>query len=49
LFEGLHRLQALGATTACVNSWHDEVAANKLYESVEFQELDRNFKWMKQL
>jgi ribosomal protein S18 acetylase RimI-like enzyme len=49
LYAGLRRLQALGATMACVNSWHNEVAANKLYQSVGFSELDRNYKWVKLL
>lgn len=49
LLEGFRRLRALDATTAHVNSWHDGAAANQLYESVRFQELDRNYKWVKQL
>ena len=49
LLEGLRRLQDQGAIRAHVNSRHDAVAANRLYESVGFEELDRNYRWVKQL
>lgn len=49
MFEGMRRLQKLGALRAFVNSWHESVPANRLYESCGFQLIDRQRKWTKQL
>ncbi len=49
MIEGLRRLQALGAQTACVLDWHDDVAPARLYDQMGFRELDRNYRWTKQL
>jgi ribosomal protein S18 acetylase RimI-like enzyme len=47
--EGLRRLAALGATMAYVGVGSDNVAANRLYESVGFAEFDRECRWQKEL
>jgi mycothiol synthase len=47
--EGLRRLAALGATIAYVGVGGDNVAANRLYESVGFTEFDRECRWQKEL
>jgi len=49
MMEGLRRLHALGATTACVLNWYDKVAPAKLYDQLGFRELDRNYQWQKQV
>ena len=49
LYEGLRRLQALGATQAFVNTLRGAVAANALYASAGFTEIDRNESWQKHL
>ena len=49
MIEGLRRLQALGATTACVLNWHGEIAPAKLYDGLGFRERDRNYQWQKQV
>jgi len=46
--EGLRRLHGLGATTACVLNWHNEVAPAKLYDGLGFRERDRKYQWQKQ-
>ena len=45
MYEGMRRLQALGAERAFVNSWHASLPANRLYESAGFQVVDRQRKW----
>lgn len=45
MYEGMYRLQALGAKRAFVNSWHASIPANHLYESAGFQLVDRQRKW----
>ena len=49
MFEGLRRLQALGATHAFVNTLRGEIAANSLYASAGFKEIDSNESWRKEL
>jgi RimJ/RimL family protein N-acetyltransferase len=49
MFEGMRRLQKLGAQRAFVNSWHASVPANRLYEACGFQLVDRPRKWVKHL
>ncbi len=49
MIEGLRRLQALGAQTACVLNWHEDPAPAKLYQRLGFHELDRNYQWKKQV
>jgi ribosomal protein S18 acetylase RimI-like enzyme len=49
MFEGMRRLQKLGAERAFVNSWHESLPANRLYESCGFQLIDRQRKWTRQL
>ena len=49
IFEGLRRLQALGATHAFVNTLRGEIAANSLYASAGFKEIDSNESWKKTL
>jgi predicted N-acetyltransferase YhbS len=46
MFEGLHRVKALGATHAYVETG-DQVATNKLYEYVGFPETYRGYVWRK--
>jgi mycothiol synthase len=46
MFEGLHRLKALGATDVYVGTG-DAVAANALYESVGFTEAYHGYIWQK--
>lgn len=45
MYEGLRRLQALGAERAWVNSWHASLPANRLYESCGFTLADRIRAW----
>ncbi len=45
MYEGMRRLQALGAERAFVNSWHESLPANRLYDSAGFQVVDRQRKW----
>lgn len=47
MFEGLRRLQALGATRAFVNTLRGEPAANTLYKLVGFERIDDNEQWKK--
>jgi ribosomal protein S18 acetylase RimI-like enzyme len=47
LFEGLRRLKSEGMTEACVCSYHDNVAALRLYESVGFQKHKRLLTYQK--
>lgn len=47
--EGMRRARALGAGTICVLSEGDEAGPNRLYESLEFQVVDRNYEWKKTL
>jgi len=49
LYEGLRRLRQLGARTAFVNSYGGDEAAERLYTSVGFQLVDRNYAWEKLL
>jgi len=49
LAEGLHRLRALGATTAYVNSHSESIPANALYEAVGFRTVGENHRWEKAL
>lgn len=49
MVEGLRRLQALGATRAFVNTVRGEPAANALYRSVGFEQIDCNESWKKAL
>lgn len=49
LGEGMRRLQALGAATAYVSSWHASAAANRLYDSAGLAVVDRNQAWKKSL
>lgn len=49
LFEGMHRLQALGATTAFVISACDGEAANGLYDAANMWIVARNCAWAKHL
>ncbi|NDJ79289.1 MAG: GNAT family N-acetyltransferase [Chloroflexi bacterium] len=46
MFEGLHRLKALGATDVYVGTG-DQVAANKLYEAIGFTETYKGYTWRK--
>ena len=47
MFEGMHRLQALGAVNAFVASWHGSLPANRLYERSGFQLVDHQHNWIK--
>jgi predicted N-acetyltransferase YhbS len=47
--EGLHRLQALGARVAHVNSWREDSAGAGLYRAIGFEVLGRIFEWTKTL
>jgi GNAT superfamily N-acetyltransferase len=49
MFEGMRRLQALGAERAFVASAHDNAASNHLYESCGFQFIERVRNWTKAL
>lgn len=49
LYEGMHRLKALGADTAYVNAGGHDTIATRLYESVGFRVVDRNYAWKKTL
>lgn len=49
MYEGLRRLQTLGAETAYVNSWLADGPAAALYDSVGLVTLDRNYAWAKAL
>lgn len=49
LSEGMRHLQQLGARAAYVNSRGEDVAANRLYESVGFGLVDCNHAWQKSL
>ena len=49
MFEGLRRLNELGAETAFVNSWFSSLPANRLYESCGFTEVGKLHKWSKAL
>jgi mycothiol synthase len=49
MLEGLRRLQALGAEQAIVNTRRGAVAANALYASAGFQQVDDNESWQKTL
>ncbi|HYI14457.1 MAG TPA: GNAT family N-acetyltransferase [Thermomicrobiales bacterium] len=46
VYEGMRRLRDLGAATASVVSNPSEVAANRLYASVGFTDLDMNRHWV---
>jgi len=46
MWEGMHRLRALGATEVSVATG-DQVAANYLYDAVGFPEIYRGYKWHK--
>lgn len=47
--EGLRLLRERGAGMAFVNSWHASEPANRLYESLGFELVDRQRKWTKAL
>jgi hypothetical protein len=47
MFEGMRRLQALGAVNAFVASSHASLPANRLYESCGFQLVDHQHSWVK--
>lgn len=49
LYEGMRRLQQLGAHTASVLSSRDDSAGALLYRAAGFHEVDRNYAWEKQL
>jgi predicted N-acetyltransferase YhbS len=49
LFDGMHRLQALGAATALVLSAGDVEASNRLYDAAGMPIAGRNYAWKKQL
>jgi mycothiol synthase len=49
LYEGMRRLQRLGAQTASVLSLRDDSAGALLYRAAGFHEVDRNYAWEKQL
>ncbi len=49
LWEGMQRVQSLGARVASVNGLSDAAAATRLYESVGFQVVDHNHGWQKVL
>lgn len=49
MYEGLRMLKLLGAHTAHVNTYHDDMPAIKLYESCGFREIDRFHAWEKRL
>jgi hypothetical protein len=46
MYEGLRRLKQLGAQAAHVGSY-DEAATMRLYQSVGFRVIDRNYAWVK--
>ena len=45
--EGLRRLKHLGATVASVGSVGGDVPSNRLYESLGFRKIDRDYLWVK--
>jgi mycothiol synthase len=47
MVEGLRRLAALGAETAFVNTYYEDEPAIRLYESLDFPEIDRFYEWSK--
>lgn len=49
MLEGMRRLRDLGALTASVVSHPTAVAANRLYASARFIDIDVNVEWVKQL
>ncbi|HEX2915407.1 MAG TPA: GNAT family N-acetyltransferase [Chloroflexia bacterium] len=49
LKEGLRQLTALGADKAVVVNWWEEEAPPRLYDSVGFREIGRNYAWTKDL
>jgi ribosomal protein S18 acetylase RimI-like enzyme len=49
MYEGMRRIRDMGAATASVLSHPSEVAANRLYASVGFTDLDMNRYWVKSL
>lgn len=49
MHEGLRRFKAAGAEMAYVNSWHESIPANRLYESSGFAERSRLHQWVKAL
>lgn len=49
LYEGMRRLQALGARAALAESWHANALATNLYEAVGLRIVGRNYAWVKHL
>lgn len=49
MLEGMARLKALEARKAFVSTNHDNVPANRLYEAIGFELVDRTRKWVKPL
>ncbi|MBA2453351.1 MAG: GNAT family N-acetyltransferase [Chloroflexia bacterium] len=47
--EGMRRARSLGAEVVCVLANGDDIASNRLYESLGFQLVDRNYEWKKTL
>lgn len=49
IMAGCRHLKRLGAKTAIVDAWSEDLAPNKLYESCGFKEIDRFHPWKKRL
>ena len=49
MLEDLRRLRALGASSVLVTSLHDNEAASRLYESVGFRTVNREYLYGKKL
>lgn len=49
MMAGCQHLKHLGAETAIVDAWSEDIAPNKLYESCGFKEIDRFHPWNKRL
>ncbi len=47
--QGLRRLYQLGVQRASVSGWYRNTAATRLYESLGFEAVDRNYAWKKRL
>jgi len=45
MIEGFRRLQKMGATTAYLGNDVDNIAGNKLYDSVGMQVFDQEYSW----